>query len=191
MRWLPFVCACACTPDSQPVKSADPAQLPAPAATGSSIPQASSKAAPTSASSSSAAATHSFAFDTINGQGRVELAGHVSIVDFWATWCGPCKKAFPKLQMLYDRHKGEGVIVIGLAMDDEPDAPLEFVRARQTTFPVGLDIKHATYDGWKFSKMPTTVVLDPKGSIYRTYEGYHEGEDVELERDIRELLGLK
>jgi thiol-disulfide isomerase/thioredoxin len=187
--WI-FACACACAAscresDPPPVKNPPVVALPE-APTSSSI--VSAKVGPTASVST---ATHVLAFDTINGQGRVELAGHISIVDFWATWCGPCKRAFPKLQALWDRYRDRGLVVIGLAMDDEPDAPLEFVRARQTTFPVGLDVGHTQYTAWKLTMMPSTVVLTPSGAIHRRYDGYHEGEDAELDRDIRELLGEK
>lgn len=156
-------------------------------------------ALPTATASTSAAAMPTvnprpksgLVFESINERGRVELAGHVAIVDFWATWCGPCKRAFPKLQALYDRHANEGLIVIGLAMDDEPDAPLEFVRTRGTTFPIALDRGHAQYETWNLTMMPSTVVLDRSGNIHRRYDGYHEGEDTELERDVRELLDAR
>ena len=156
-------------------------------------------ALPTATASTSAAATpvvnprpkSGLVFESINERGRVELSGHVAIVDFWATWCGPCKRAFPKLQALYDRHVTEGLIVIGLAMDDDADAPLEFVRTRGTTFPIALDQNHAQYETWKLTMMPTTVVLDRSGNIHRRYDGYHDGEDAELARDVRERLDAR
>jgi thiol-disulfide isomerase/thioredoxin len=160
------------------------------------VPAASLPAAPASASASASAApavprSSGLAFESINERGRIDLGGHVAIVDFWATWCGPCKRAFPKLQAIWDRHAGEGLIVIGLAMDDDGDAPLEFVHTRGTTFPIALDAGHAQYGRWHLTMMPSTVVLDRNGEIHHRYDGYHEGEDAELEQDVVSLLASK
>lgn len=122
---LVLVCACASPkPVEAPVVSLPPPPVP----TFAPAPAAAPK-------------VEGLAFDSISERGRIDVGGHVAIVDFWATWCGPCKRAFPKLQALYERHRREGLVVIGLAMDDDATAPLEFVRAQRREVRELLDAK--------------------------------------------------
>jgi thiol-disulfide isomerase/thioredoxin len=161
-----------------------PMTLPAPPSASTVAPAPIDAVAPPSPSGG-------LAFDSINARGRVEVGGHVAIVDFWASWCAPCKRAFPKLQALYDRHRGEGLVVIGLAMDDDIAEPLEFVKAIGTTFPVALDIDHERSQEWNLKVMPSTMVLDRSGAVRYRHDGYHDGQEVDLEREVSELLAAR
>src|SRR5882672_7332532 len=62
--------------------------------------------------------------------------GHPVLLDFWATWCGPCRMSIPMVQQFYMRHKDEGLVVLGLNMDDEPSGVFGFVKHFQMTYPV-------------------------------------------------------
>src|ERR1700730_5834470 len=62
--------------------------------------------------------------------------GHPVLLDFWATWCGPCRMSIPKVQEFYMRHQDEGVVVLGLNLDDEPSGVYGFVNRFKMTYPV-------------------------------------------------------
>src|ERR1700733_8484712 len=94
----------------------------------------------------------------LNGKGdmRLEgLSGKVVVVDFWATWCAPCRKSFPGLEALAKRH-GEKVKVVGVSVNDEPDGITDFTKELGTTFPVGWDKGHSIAERWNVSTMPSS-----------------------------------
>ena len=77
-----------------------------------------------------------FAIDSLNGTGKLEIKpGKVTIVDFWATWCEPCKKSFPKLQELYVKHKASGLEIVAISVDDEKNGIPDFVKTHGAKFP--------------------------------------------------------
>jgi len=123
---------------------------------------------------------------TLNGKGNVSLAslrGKVVVVDFWATWCAPCKEAFPKLEQLSKQNSGS-VVVVGVAADDAKDGVLEFARAQGATFPVGWDDGHVLAKRWNVKKMPTTFIVDASGTVRFVHEGYHDDEGELITREL-------
>ena len=119
-------------------------------------------------------------------------SGKVTIVNFWATWCAPCKEEMPAIQAYYDRHKGEGLQVLAISMDN-PNATAEVKRIAQTfTFPVALK-SDADFKGYgRIWRMPTTFVIDRDGILRRNG---HEGEPTvdlaTLEATVTPLLAAK
>ena len=76
--------------------------------------------------------------DSMNGTGKLAIApGKVTIVDFWATWCGPCQKSFPKLQELYVKYKASGLEIVAVSVDEEGDKGKipDFVKTAGAKFP--------------------------------------------------------
>lgn len=123
---------------------------------------------------------------TLNGKGSISLAslrGKVVVVDFWATWCGPCKEAFPKLEQLSKQNAGS-VVVVGVAADDTKDGVLDWARAQGATFPIGWDDGHSIAKRWNVSKMPTTFILDGSGTVRFVHEGYHDDEAELMAREL-------
>jgi peroxiredoxin len=130
----------------------------------------------------------SFSLKSLTG-GRCELAsGKVTIVDFWATWCEPCKKAFPKLQDLYVKYRASGLEIAAVSVDDEPNDIAAFAHQYRAQFPVGWDDGHRLAEQFKVQSMPSTYIVDRDGVVRHTHAGYHDGEDAEIEREIKELL---
>ena len=113
--------------------------------------------------------------------------GRVLIVDFWATYCEPCAKGFPKLQALADKHGGE-VVVYGLSEDDASDGISKFVRKTGVRFPVAWDQGNSISQRYKLEKMPTSFVVDKKGIVRFVHGGYAEGEAETIGREVAELL---
>ncbi|MFO0663456.1 MAG: TlpA disulfide reductase family protein [Polyangiaceae bacterium] len=131
-----------------------------------------------------------FSLDSVNGQGKVSLSGNkgkVVIVDFWATWCEPCKKSFPKLQELNVKYKGS-LVIIGISEDDEKGQIADFGNTHGAKFPLVWDEKKAQADKWKPANMPTTFIVDKQGVVKFVHQGYHDGEEAEIDKEIKSLL---
>lgn len=113
--------------------------------------------------------------------------GKVLVVDFWATYCKPCEKEFPKLQALADKHGGS-MLVYGLSEDESTDGIAAFVKKTGIRFPIGWDQGNAISQRYKLEKMPTSYVVDKKGIIRFVHGGYTDGEEEEIARQVDELL---
>lgn len=131
----------------------------------------------------------------VTGEGPKTLAdakGKVVIVDFWATYCGPCKKSFPKYQELLDQFGGD-LVVIAVSVD-EPDAASEeklkeFATETQVKFSILWDKDHKTADLYKPSNMPTSYIIDRDGKIAHVHAKYEGGEEAKIADEIKALLG--
>jgi peroxiredoxin len=131
----------------------------------------------------------SFSLDSLNGAGKVAIApGKVTIVDFWATWCEPCKKSFPKLQELYVKYKASGLEIAAVSVDDEKGGIPEFAKTHGAKFPVGWDDGKKLADAWKPENMPSTYIVGKDGVIKHVHRGYHDGEEGEIETEIKALF---
>jgi peroxiredoxin len=132
-----------------------------------------------------------FSAASVNGKGRAsvkESAGKVLIVDFWATWCEPCKKSFPKLQGLYAKLKTSGMDLIAVSEDDENSGLQDFGNTFGATFPLVWDDGKAIAGKWQPKSMPSTFIVDKKGVVRFVHLGYHEGEELEIEKEVKSLL---
>jgi thiol-disulfide isomerase/thioredoxin len=179
--------------ESTPAPPAIPA---APASSSSSAPSASSATTKNAGSTKGAGADDSkgaagavFTVKGLNTGKTVSLApGKVTIVDFWATWCEPCKKSFPKLQELYVKYQSAGLEIIGLSEDDDDGGIVPFASQYKAKFPVALDKGKALAEKMKPKSMPTTFLFDKKGKQRFEHSGYHDGEEAVIEKEIKQLL---
>ena len=131
----------------------------------------------------------SFSLNAVSGGNRLSLEkGKVVIVDFWATWCEPCKKSFPKYQELYVKYKASGLEIDAISVDDEKKDIPDFIRTYGAKFPVGWDEGHKIADCFKPSNMPSAYVIDKNGVIRHIHTGFRAGEERELEKEIKALL---
>jgi peroxiredoxin len=133
-----------------------------------------------------------FSRKTVTGDGRVvslrALAGKVAIVDFWATWCEPCKKSFPKLEELNVKYKENGLQIVGISEDDDKAGIPEFASELGARFPLIWDENKSIASKWQPKSMPTTFVVDRKGTVRFVHLGYHAGDEAEIEREVKSLL---
>ena len=127
---------------------------------------------------------------TLNGKGNISLdslQGKLVVVDFWATWCGPCKASFPKLEEL-SKKMGDKVEVVGISVDDEKTGVAEFAKENGATFAIGWDEGHSIAERWSVKNMPTTFILDATGNVRHIHAGYHDGETKEMEKELTALM---
>lgn len=119
------------------------------------------------------------------------LGKQVVLLDFWSTYCEPCKAEIPHLRRMYDAHKAKGFVVMGIAMDG-PETVAEvpaFAKRNGMTFPVVLDEDSTIASIYNPKKSaPLTVLINKQGQIVRVHEGYNSGDEETLEKHVRELL---
>ncbi len=109
-------------------------------------------------------------------------------MDFWATWCEPCKKSFPKLQDLYVKFKTSGMDLIAVSEDDENSGLTDFGTTYGAKFPLVWDNGKAIAGKWQPKSMPSTFIVDKKGIVRFVHLGYHDGEEAEIEKEVKSLL---
>lgn len=130
-----------------------------------------------------------FTLTDINGARKSlsDFKGKVIILDFWATWCPPCRQEIPHFISLYDQYKAQGLEIIGIALDNGGAEVVSAFSGRNKinyTVLLGNDEVSDLYGG--IAAIPTTFILDKDGNIRKKYIGYNEKEV--FERDIKELL---
>jgi peroxiredoxin len=119
--------------------------------------------------------------------GPKSFAGKVVIIDFWATWCAPCKESFPAYQRMIDKFGGE-LVVVGVSVDDEPNGIAAFGSATGAKFPLVWDEGKAAAEVYKPGTMPTSYVLDRNGIVQFVHEGFRTGEASNIEEHVQSLL---
>jgi peroxiredoxin len=116
------------------------------------------------------------------------LAGKVVILDFWATWCAPCREEMPELQKFYKKYNAQGLEVVGISVDKAPDGIKAFIDKLKVTFPIAHDEGHKVADKYSPPRMPSSYIIDRKGVVRYVHGGYRAGDAAEFEKEIKELL---
>jgi cytochrome c biogenesis protein CcmG, thiol:disulfide interchange protein DsbE len=130
----------------------------------------------------------------VGGKGTVSLKslrGKVVLVDFWGTFCEPCKKSFPKLQDLNTKFSASGLQIVGISEDeaDDKDNIPSFAATYGAKFTLGWDEDKTVAKSYKPQTMPSSFIIDKKGVVRYAHVGFHDGEEVEIEKEVKELLG--
>jgi thiol-disulfide isomerase/thioredoxin len=115
------------------------------------------------------------------------LRGRVVLLDFWATWCGPCRIVAPKLSALQDRYGAQGLSVVGVAADDPQDIA-RFATRLPVSYPLAADLEGETSRDYGISSLPTLLVIDKRGVVREVAVGYDPAEDAWLDGQVRSLL---
>ena len=117
-------------------------------------------------------------------------AGKVVIVDFWASWCGPCKASFPALNRLQAKYGPKGLVIIGVSVDEDAAKYKAFAEKQAATFTLVHDAAHKAAAVFSPATMPTSYVVDRKGIIRHIHTGFHGAKsEAEYEKQIVALLG--
>lgn len=117
-----------------------------------------------------------------------DYKGKVILLNYWATWCGPCKVEIPDLIALQDQYKDEGLVVLGVSQDDEPQTLREFAAAHKMNYPVlvGKDVPDLLDAQGPLWGLPTSYLIGRDGTICTRHLGPAKKE--EFEREIKALL---
>jgi len=114
------------------------------------------------------------------------------LLDFWATWCAPCRVAMPRWAELAERYAEFGVQMVAVSQDDPRSQPkiLPYMRSQGFDFPALLDGEKQVGRKYRVSSVPTTFLIAPDGTIVSHHVGYREGDERTVEAILREVLGL-
>jgi peroxiredoxin len=112
------------------------------------------------------------------------------IVDFWATWCGPCRQALPELQQLFERYAERGLTILAISTDEPRNRPKigSAARALGLTFPVLIDADKRVARLYRVESIPMTFLVDREGRIRSLHRGFRPGDIQLLEQELLPLL---
>jgi thiol-disulfide isomerase/thioredoxin len=125
------------------------------------------------------------------GGGQLNLAqykGQVVMINFWASWCGPCRQEMPLLEDIYKKYNKLGFTLIGVNVEPDSKAADDWLKATPVTFPVGYDKDSKVSQMFKVSGMPTTVIIDRKGNVRYRHISYKPGDEGEYLNTIRAMI---
>ncbi|MEL7311944.1 MAG: TlpA disulfide reductase family protein [Pseudomonadota bacterium] len=117
-----------------------------------------------------------------------DLRGDVVMINFWATWCGPCREEMPLLDELHSRYNRVGFSLLGVNIDDDPRRAEEMIESLGVSFPVVFDSTKRVSQQYEVNAMPVTILLDREGVVRYVHHGYKPGYEDKYLQQIRELL---
>jgi peroxiredoxin len=135
-----------------------------------------------------------FAVATVTGShGTVslrQLRGKVVLVDFWGTFCTPCKSSFPKLQALNAKYAGSGLQIVGISEDEAEDKSKipAFATTYGAKFAIAWDEDRSISQRYRPETMPSSYLIDRRGIVRFTHVGFRGGDEAQIEHEVQELL---
>jgi peroxiredoxin len=132
------------------------------------------------------------AFELNSNSGKpvslADLKGQIVLVNFWASWCGPCRQEMPILEQLNHQYHNKGVALIGVNVEPDSAAATAWLKATPVTFPILYDVDSKVSKLYEVQGMPNTVILDRKGVVRYIHRGYSPGAENEYLDQIRALI---
>ena len=130
---------------------------------------------------------------TLDGdKGKVSLSAQknkVVYVDFWASWCKPCRKSFPFMNDMQQRYGKKGLKVIAINLDNDKAAAKKFLSKHPAKFTIAYDPNGKTPGLYGLKVMPTSYLIDRKGNLIDIHKGFKENQKAKLEKRIAKALG--
>jgi peroxiredoxin len=117
-----------------------------------------------------------------------EYRGDVVLINFWATWCGPCRQEMPLLDDLYGRYQRVGFNLLGVNIDEDSRRAMQMVQELGVNFPVLFDENKEVSKLYEVEAMPVTILVDREGIVRHVHHGYKPGYEEKYLTEIRSLL---
>ncbi len=134
-------------------------------------------------------------FNLVNRAGGqlslASLRGQVVMINFWASWCGPCRQEFPALDEMYRKYKPMGFTMVGINVESEKADAERFLGARPVSFPILFDPDNKVSGNYGVSAMPTTVLVDRQGRLRWQHRAYKPGDEAKYIEQIRQMVREK
>jgi thiol-disulfide isomerase/thioredoxin len=143
------------------------------------------------ASSSGNSEAPDFSLPKINEEGKVnlkDLRGRVVYVDFWATWCPPCRKSFPWMEEMHTRYHDDGLTIVAISVDAKYELAEKFVQDLKPSFISAHDPGKKTAKLYKLRAMPSSYLIDRNGNIISTHLGFRTSRTKKVEAEIKAAL---
>jgi thiol-disulfide isomerase/thioredoxin len=118
-----------------------------------------------------------------------QFKGQVVMINFWATWCGPCRQEMPLLEDIHKKYKAMGFTMLGVNVEpDSAAAEAWLSKQKPVTFPIAFDTESKVSKLYKVAGMPSTVFVDRKGNVRTMHKGYKPGDENFYLTQIRSML---
>jgi peroxiredoxin len=123
--------------------------------------------------------------------GLDKLRGQVVMLNFWASWCAPCREEFPLLDQMYKKYKALGFTMLGVNVEPDSNDAERFIAKTPVSFPIVFDKDSTVSKLYRVEGMPSTVLIDRKGVLRWVHRGYKAGDENEYLDQLRALLREK
>ena len=114
--------------------------------------------------------------------------GQVVMINFWASWCGPCRQEMPLLESIYKKYNKLGFTLLGVNVEPDSQAADDWLKATPVTFPILYDKESKVRKLYDVAGMPSTVIIDRSGKLRVLHQGYKPGDENEYLDSIRSLI---
>ena len=117
-----------------------------------------------------------------------DLRGQVVYVDFWATWCPPCRESFPWMESMHQHYQDLGLQIVAISLDQKSDLIASFLKSHHASFTILQDKEGSVAESFNVKGMPSSYLVDRKGNIRLKHAGFNDGDKADLESHIKQLL---
>ncbi len=117
-----------------------------------------------------------------------EYAGNVVLLNFWASWCAPCRLEMPLLNDLHNKYEKLGFVVLGVNVEEQTGPARSYIADRPVDFPILFDDRNEVSKKYNVVAMPTTVMIDRNGNMRYLHQGYQPGDEKKYQKMIKKLV---
>ncbi|MEM7220228.1 MAG: TlpA disulfide reductase family protein [Pseudomonadota bacterium] len=131
-----------------------------------------------------------FTLEALDGENLrlQEYRGQVVLINFWASWCGPCRQEMPVLDRLHQRYEEAGFTVLGVNVEGKRGPAEKIARKSRLTFPVLIDAGQKVSETYDLEAMPSTVLVDRDGVVRYVHRGYKPGDEAKYLEVVKQLI---
>jgi thiol-disulfide isomerase/thioredoxin len=132
-----------------------------------------------------------FSLPTLDTAQEISLAdfrGKVVYLDFWASWCGPCRKSLPLYEEMKEQFSPERFQIVAINLDEDRQDAVRFLEQHPVSYTVLLDPAGTTASQWQMQAMPTSFLLDGEGRVIKSWAGFYPSHLEDIENEIRAAL---
>ena len=133
---------------------------------------------------------HDFTLKSYSGKNLKlsEYRGNVVLINFWASWCGPCRQEMPLLEKLHQQYSPYGFTILGVNVEEDSTAAKKLLKDIKVTFPILFDSRNSVSKAYNVMAMPTTVMIDRDGNMRYLHKGYKPGDEANYKKWTKQLI---